>query len=280
MTDSIIQKTFIVGDTWLYYKIYCGVKIADTLLLNTIESLSKELLDKELIDKWFFIRYSDPDPHLRVRFHITEIDTIGAIIIKIRKLLSPYIHSKQIWNIQLATYQRELERYGTNIIEEAESFFFYDSEQILIIIQNSENDEARFLNVFKWIESILSLFKLNAQRQLSFLEKMQDQFKEEFRVHKVVKKELSRKYRRFQRLLFDETPQKTPNTMRLKPIVERFLVLEKECLLEVSLESLIASYIHMTINRSFRSNQRLQEMVLYDFLYRKNKSKFVRYGNS
>ena len=55
-------------------------------------------------------------------------------------------------------------------------------------------------------------------------------------------------------------------------------MLKREQKLEVSLDNVVASFIHMSVNRCFRSKQRLYEMMLYDFLYRKNKSKFVRYG--
>jgi hypothetical protein len=55
------------------------------------------------------------------------------------------------------------------------------------------------------------------------------------------------------------------------------LITKKEQNLEVSLESLLASFIHMSVNGCFKSKQRLHEMLLYDFLSKKNKSKFMRY---
>jgi hypothetical protein len=45
---------------------------------------------------------------------------------------------------------------------------------------------------------------------------------------------------------------------------------------EVDLNDLITSYIHMMMNRSFRSRQRIHELVLYDFLYRYYKSVIAR----
>jgi thiopeptide-type bacteriocin biosynthesis protein len=78
--------------------------------------------------------------------------------------------------------------------------------------------------------------------------------------------------------LFDKEDTNAPKIHNPTETVERFLMLKKEQKLEVSLDNVVASFIHMSVNRCFRSKQRLYEMMLYDFLYRKNKSKFVRYG--
>ena len=273
-----VQRTFVIGDKWLYYKIYCGVKTTDTLLLEVIKPLTEQLIEEKIIDKWFFIRYSDPEPHVRFRVQCIDIKNIGAVIKKMKNLLQPYMNSNQVWDVALATYKRELERYGTNTIEDAELFFYYDSLMMLQIIKNSKDDETRFLTLFKWLEKILLLFKFEDMGLLSFLERMQEQFKEEFSVDKRVRKELSNTYRKLAPALFDKEDTNAPRIYNPTETVERFLMLKKEQKLEVSLDNVVASFIHMSVNRCFRSKQRLYEMMLYDFLYRKNKSKFVRYG--
>jgi thiopeptide-type bacteriocin biosynthesis protein len=55
-------------------------------------------------------------------------------------------------------------------------------------------------------------------------------------------------------------------SVRLSPIIKDLLERESKQLLEVPLEKLLVSYIHMMINRLFRSKQRLYEMVIYDML--------------
>ena len=281
--NNKVQRTFIPGDEWLYYKIYCGVKMIDFILTDLIKPITEELLKQKLIDEWFFIRYSDPDSHLRVRFHISKTENLARVILGMNEKLSFYLESNQVWDIQLLSYQRELERYGSNTIEDAESYFFYDSELVLNGIKNSNDDESRFLNILKLVENSLTLFNYDNERRLSFLNKMQLQFKSEFSVNKTVKKELSNKYRELQSQLFEnDNYNDSPLTIykHLQIIVDRLLMLEKENKLEISLENLLASFIHMTINRGFRSKQRLYEMMIYDFLYKKNNSKFARNGST
>jgi len=276
--NNHIQKKIIVGDEWLYYKIYCGVKTADYLLIYVIKPICERLLDNSIIDKWFFIRYSDPEPHLRVRFHSIKIENLGIIIECFKVQVMPYIISNQVWDVQLATYHRELNRYGRNTIKECESFFFYDSQHSINIIKNDEGDEKHFIVVFKWIEYLISLFKLNSEQQLSFLKAMQHQFKDEFKVHKPVNKTLNMKYKTLEILLYNDLTENNNNNIELKKITERLLFLKKEKQLNNSIEYLLSSFIHMSINRNFRSKQRLYEMMIYDFLQKKHTSKFARYG--
>jgi thiopeptide-type bacteriocin biosynthesis protein len=278
MIEKTVDKTFSIGTEWIYYKIYCGVKTADEVLLQVIKPICTSLLKNKCIDKWFFIRYADPDPHLRLRFHITCEESISKIILMMRDSLDLYLENRQIWDVQLATYQRELERYGTHTMTSAESVFFYDSEQVLCMIEQSANDEERLVHAFHWLEELISLFQLADIAQIAFLERMQQQFKEEFEVKKQTTKQLNLKYKNLESLLFQSSSIRAKQEVLLSAVIKSIRDAEKNNLLDVSLEYLISSYIHMSINRIFRSQQRLHEMLIYSFLYKKHKSKMARYG--
>lgn len=122
--NSLIQRSFIVGDNWLYYKIYTGSRTSDMILLEIIKPLTESLLYNDVIDKWFFIRYADPKPHLRIRFHCTETKNIGVVISELLPFFKELINQDLVWKIQIDTYNRELERYGENTIIISESLFF------------------------------------------------------------------------------------------------------------------------------------------------------------
>ncbi|MFT4805171.1 MAG: thiopeptide-type bacteriocin biosynthesis protein [Psychroserpens sp.] len=278
MIEKTVDKTFSIGTEWIYYKIYCGVKTADEVLLQVIKPICTSLLKDKCIDKWFFIRYADPDPHLRLRFHITCEESISKIILMMRDSLDLYLENRQIWDVQLATYQRELERYGTHTMTSAESVFFYDSEQVLCMIEQSANDEERLAHAFHWVEELIRLFQLADIAQIAFLERMQQQFKEEFEVKKQTTKQLNLKYKNLEARLFQSSSIRAKQEVLLSAVIKSIRDAEKNNLLDVSLEDLISSYIHMSINRIFRSQQRLHEMLIYSFLYKKHKSKMARYG--
>ncbi|WP_299119104.1 thiopeptide-type bacteriocin biosynthesis protein [uncultured Tenacibaculum sp.] len=269
-----MKHNFIPGEEWLYYKIYCGVETTDTVLNNCIKPLVNSFFKKNIITKWFFIRYSDPENHLRVRFLLKDTRDLGLIITEIQKKLHFFIESKQIWNIQIDSYKREIERYGLNSIEKAESYFFNDSTMVLNIIKEEKNDEVKFIKTVEYIKLIINLFEFSEKELLHFLSFNKEKFRREFNADKNTNKFLSKLYRN---LKFQSSKiEKKQEIKSQKEIVNWFLKLKSMNELEVSLESLLSSFIHMTFNRVFNSEQRMYEMVFYDFYFINFKSKILR----
>lgn len=265
-----IKYSYSIGEEWLYYKIYCGEKTADTILVKCIISLSQKLVDDKVIDKWFFIRYKDPDFHLRVRFHLKDLKYISLVIELMKNGLANYITSKEVWKVQLDTYTREIERYGDATIQEAENLFFIDSSYVLNLISTAKNNEDRFVNIFYWVEHIIEIFKLENMEKIVFLQNMLDFYKDEYDANKQTTKALLKKYNALKPLLsVMPNDSNTVKHLELTTKIEKILQkLDKNTML-ISKTSLLSSLIHMSINRTFRTNQRLYEMMVYDFLLKK-----------
>lgn len=265
-----IKRSYTIGEEWLYYKIYCGEKTADRILAQCIKSISQKLVDDKVIDKWFFIRYNDPDFHLRVRFHLKNLKNIAQVIDKMKNGLANYIKSKEVWKVQLETYTREFERYGDITIQQAENLFFTDSSYVLNLISTAKTDEDRFVNIFYWVDHIINIFKLEEKEQLGFLQNMLDFYKKEHNTNKQATRVLLKKYNALKPLLLNKpSDRSTDKHKELKTEIEKILQkLDKNTIL-VAKTSLLSSLIHMSVNRTFRIHQRLYEMVVYDFLVKK-----------
>lgn len=271
-----IKEKFVPGEEWLYYKIYCGFQASDKILTSTIKPLVDELFHRNLIKTWFFIRYKDQENHIRFRLKLINVVSFQEVVFHVNNMFKQHLVNGFIWNMDISTYYRELSRYGGSSIELSESFFYHDSEEVLKIIKLSQGDEnKKLLLVYNRIEKILHYFKLTDEEKLNFLNKMQLAFKNELKVDSSKKRVLSKKYRFFEK---DLTNFSDSNTDNLSKIVEEILLLKKLNLLEIEIEDLLASFIHMCINRCFQSNQRTFEMIVYDFMFKKNKSTFARYG--
>ncbi|MGQ1910157.1 thiopeptide-type bacteriocin biosynthesis protein [Marinifilum sp. RC60d5] len=292
-SQSIVKRTFILGDEWLYYKLYCGPKTADDILVQIIKPVAEKLLSKKIIDKWFFIRYTDPKTHLRVRFHYNNPEYIYHIISLINNASLSFIENDLLWKIQTDTYQREIERYGENTIELAEELFFHDSEMIINMIDMIEGDEGeiiRWLFAVKAIDSLLNDFNYDDQQKLDLLESLKEGFGREFGMNKMLKLQLDKKFRNKRKEISEILNKELDSQSKMKPlfellelkslkikrIVDKILLFQKEEMLVRSLDDLMGSYIHMLLNRLFKSKQRLHEMVLYDFLYRNYKSEIAK----
>jgi lantibiotic biosynthesis protein len=283
--DPVPQRDFLPGSHWLYYKIYGGNKMLDLMIPSVFKPLSEALLQNGIVDKWFFIRYNDPDSHLRIRFHCTG-QTYATVMEQVNKLLAPYIQNKELDRVVIDTYKREIERYGAALIEDSETLFYHDSTAVMDIldaIDGDAGDQVRWWAALKSVDAILDDFNLNTPQKQSLLQAMSRQFFKEFATgdataDKRLKVSLSNKYRlhtaeitnalnnkqyldSFLYTVFEQRSNSNRaitgrlfNTIQLMPdseeVIRRFL----------------RNHIHMNVNRLFIAQPRKHEMVLYHFL--------------
>jgi len=285
----MVKRRFLLGDEWLYYKIYCGVRTADFILEELVSLITQKLLAEKLIHSWFFIRYGDPDPHLRLRFKIADKKYLGKIIDEFNTLVSPYVKENLIWNLQTDTYVRELERYGSNTMEVSEELFFYDSEFVLNMLSTIKDEPLYFFYALKNIDIFANQFGLDDIQKLEFYKEGALAYKTEFNVGTTTKLSLDKKYRgsrdKFNTIMnieelvddqFGMTQILTIRKDQTEPAVNALLAHQKANTLEIPLNDLLSSYIHMNVNRIFRDQQRFYEMLAYDFLMRYQNSKIKR----
>lgn len=273
-----MNRVFSLGSEWVYFKIYSGYKIADVILLEYLKEKIVFLVSEIIIEKWFFIRYNDPDSHIRIRFQMSKTEDVFYVINELNLVFDDVLHKNFIWKVQNDTYLREIERYGSKTVEDSETLFYYDSEMILnyLSLKNGfKNDKTQLLFSFLSIDSFLDAFSLSPSEKLTLLDDMHQGFKKEFNATKVLKSQLDKHYRELEKEIStamndDESYELSPlykiieqKSSNIKPIVESI----KENL-EINLYSFLSSHIHMMINRQFTSRQREYELVIYDHLYR------------
>lgn len=83
----ITQKkcSFFPGDPWTYFKLYAASQQHNDIIAGPLREIVQMLQAEELIDQWFFIRYSDPEPHLRLRFHVRQDKRVQPILAAIQR---------------------------------------------------------------------------------------------------------------------------------------------------------------------------------------------------
>ena len=276
-----MKRKFVPGSEWLYLKIYAGVKTADLILEEAVQPLVEYFQENDLISKWFFIRYNDPKPHLRVRFNLNNIDDYSKILEKINETLQEYIKSGEISSILTDTYNREMERYGENTIEEAETLFCTNSEFTLQCLHY--DDEEKIIVSLFYIDEILSKLNLSTEEKLNWIKDFNAAFKQEFKADKKLNSQLDKKYREFKPKYLDFLQSKEfleerniiiSNIEESNSILQGIIYHNENKSLEMSLQRFFSSIFHMNINRIFVSNQRLFELVIYDYLLRNYKAEF------
>lgn len=274
-----MKRKFPPGSEWLYLKIYTGVKTADLILEEEIQPLVEYFQQKEYISKWFFIRYNDPKPHLRVRLLLNNVIFYNEMLEKINQLCEQFIDSGEISNIQIDTYNREIERYGKNTIEEAESFFHKNSEFTLQCL-HYDDEEKIIISIF-YIDELLNKIGLSIWEKLIWINDFNAAFKAEFNADKKLNSSIDKKYRKFKSKYIeflqadefsDERNKVTALIEKSDVAVDSIVRYYSDQSLKMPLREFFQSIFHMNINRLFVSQQRLFEMIIYDYIMRFYKS--------
>lgn len=266
------NRIFPIGSEWLYMKIYSSPFFADKIL-SPIGEYINALIEKKIIEKFFFIRYSDPDFHIRIRLKLFDKSAFSTIITDMHAILDMDIQNKTV-DIKLESYKRELERYTPELIDDIETLFFYNSLSILNLLKkiegNTLDDSQRWLFGLFYIDNLLSLFGMSIEEKLEFSKLNNESFSTEFNKNKLLNKQLDKKYR---------TKKELIDTIFINEAYKNTIYYDSSALQQIiqnindkkesqDFHYILSSIIHMDCNRLFRDEQRKHEYVLYDFLYR------------
>lgn len=289
-----VRRSFPPGSEWLYAKLYTGTATADGLLREVVEPVVREVLAEGSVDGWFFIRYGDPEWHLRLRFHGDPGALPARVLPRLHDAAAPLLDDGRLWRMQLDTYEREIERYGgPEGILPSERLFQVDSEATLEILGMLEGDEGadfRWRLALRGIDALLDDLKLDEEGKMAVLRTIRESFNREFGGGKGLRVQLDQRFRQEWRSLLplldsagDEGSELAPalavlrrRSERSAPIVAELRELAAAGRLNQTIADLAPSYVHMYVNRMIRSAARAHEMVLYDFLHQLHVSRAAR----
>lgn len=271
-------RKFITGSEWLYVKLYAGTRSAETILKEKILPLTQELMQEGIIDQWFFIRYSDPEHHLRIRFHHHENKHFwSAVLERLYAALSGNTSQEQVYRIQTDTYEREIERYGAHTMLLSEAIFHYDSEcvvSILDLLEEEEGENYRWMLALRGVNMLLDDFGYTLPAKSALLKMLQKSFFEEFGGEKSLLVQLNDKYREEMRNVSGILDPTKDGDHGIEAAVACFQTRSAGIRAQLkgahlsNSDDLLCSYIHMFLNRILLSNQRKHELVIYHFLSR------------
>ncbi|MFP2928922.1 lantibiotic dehydratase, partial [Pyxidicoccus sp. 3LG] len=150
-----LVRTFPPGSEWLYAKLYTGMATADRLLTLTLAPVLRRLTAAGAVSHWFFLRYGDPDWHLRLRLHGAPERLHAEALPALQAACASALTSGESWRLQLDTYEREVERYGGPAgIELAEQLLAADSEAVLALLEAYPGDAGASL---RWRLALLGM---------------------------------------------------------------------------------------------------------------------------
>lgn len=287
--NSTTVRRFQPGSKWLSIKLYAANSTVEQILLEDIKPLIETMYAQQSFEQWFFIRYADPDWHIRLRFYGNPQQLYSQLLPQLQQRLAPWLNSNKLHRLELFTYEREVERYGGEQgIVFAENIFRVDSD---IILQGLElitgyGESIRWRLALQLSDALQDAFGYSLPEKLKLISELRHKFGQEFQEHTHLRNQLGKKYREqadYIRQDFSVNQSGSNHTQAtkqlselrqrylqtLEPIAQRLLQLQQTDSLTCSLDTLLASLLHMLNNRIFKAYGREQEFVVYDFLRRR-----------
>ncbi|MFF4988529.1 lantibiotic dehydratase [Streptosporangium saharense] len=112
----------------VFAQLYGDPRVFDTILTNHLPEL---LSLWESPPTWWFVRYRDPAPHLRLRLHV-DAQEYGEAVVRVGAWTADMRRRGLIGELTFATYHPETVRYGTGqTLKAAEALFAADSSAVL-----------------------------------------------------------------------------------------------------------------------------------------------------
>ncbi|MFG3281581.1 lantibiotic dehydratase [Streptomyces sp. NPDC048111] len=134
-------RRFPPGGEWTYLKVYCDGASQDDMITGPLAELVDGLRERALIDRWFYVRYVDPEAHLRVRFHAADGDARENVLLEAVRWGHQMVGTGTARHVQLDTYEREIERYGgIEVIADAERLFTANSDLAIGLLRARSED--------------------------------------------------------------------------------------------------------------------------------------------
>jgi thiopeptide-type bacteriocin biosynthesis protein len=274
-TTTVEQLGYLPGSEWLYLKFYSGPASVDRVLLDLVRPWVQACQAVGLADRWFFVRYRDPDWHLRVRVHGDPGALLGWALTDLQRRAQPMLEANLLWKLQLDTYFPECQRYGTGPeLLACERLFTADSEAVLAMLADGlEEPEERWRLGLLGMDLLLTDLGFQREEKREFLESRWRAFFAGCGFGSGTPARLGIRFRAERRplaaLLNGTLPAMPGGAEALyrrsrvhAPILAAIDWPRQVC------QNRAESLIHMHLNRLLRTAQRAQEAVLYHFLAR------------
>lgn len=130
---------------WLYTKLYAHPDLQDELLARYIPELittASGEVDEPL--EWWFVRFGDPRPHIRVRVRLSGAKVRDAFVHHLGEWASAMRRQGSIAEVDVTTYRPEIGRYGAGeAMTLAERVFAADSAAVIAVLRHGSSEWNR-----------------------------------------------------------------------------------------------------------------------------------------
>jgi lantibiotic biosynthesis protein len=277
------SRRSIPGDEWAYVKIYGSEHALDGLLHERLAPIASDPEFSGCVKTWFFLRYADPEPHLRVRFKLTRFEDAERIFRRVTADVRPLVEAEQVWRIQWDTYVPEVERYGGERgLELVEELWGCDSValvQAIEALRDCEHPDYRWYCALASIHEWFEAFAFTPGRARVLLHDRIAPLAAKLSDWPHARRQLAAKFREHRgsldKVCLGDVEEPIlrlvcgwlrTRTQKMAPSIQRLRTLERDDALSRPLDEIIGDCIHVSTIRMMSNMTHLNELVLYDLL--------------
>ncbi|UQX04767.1 lantibiotic dehydratase [Streptomyces sp. RerS4] len=251
------------GSDWTYVKLYGDRQEEESLLVDGIREVVRSL-DRHC-DRRFFLRYGDPEPHLRLRLRGNPSVLVPALSDWAGGLLADGHVSRFTFDV----YDREIERYGGLIgMDVTEQLYSADSSAVLDLLSLDHAGQSQLDRTglaLLTIDDLLTGLGLSEAERVRFYHRETPQRRlagAEYRTRKAEFCDLLRSPP--PRPIGDVLSRRRPH---LADVADRLADLKRRRQLGKTLPELCHSYVHLHCNRLLGTDRAAENTAL-ELLYR------------
>jgi thiopeptide-type bacteriocin biosynthesis protein len=285
---------FTPGEQWLSASIFASHSTLDRRLATLVGSLIQHLRTTGAIEGWFFIRYWEPKPHLRLRLRGAPQRLREEVWPALQEAIKPCLDSGEIHAVRLDTYVQEVNRYGgPRAIAAAERFFEADSDMTLALLALDDHDmpDLRERVALMATDALLRAFGLDETGRETFATDSEAALMADMPLATGGDTVLGQRFRTLRSALTALVTDGSEETGGWPPAARDIITrrsaaasayrdlcrrLDDEGALTTSVSDILGSLVHMQTNRLMRAAPRAVELVIYDLLRRLYRSERAR----
>jgi len=253
------------GSDWLYLKLYGPRSGEDELLAGPVRQLSREIDETRVADDWFFVRYADPDAHLRLRFRGAPERLTGTLLPRLCAWASRLVADGRCHKFAFDTYEREVERYGGPEATSATEALFAADSRAAVELLACVSRVDRTLLIVATIDDFLGALGLDAAGRLSWLKQAVTSRKEVGPEYQARREHLIAAVRNPAGLGASVGDVLARRRKAFAQVADRLAKLEADRALTRPLAKLYDDYVHMHCNRlwtDYTAEPRIRGLLL------------------
>ncbi|MCO1577312.1 lantibiotic dehydratase [Crossiella sp. SN42] len=155
-----LRRRHLPGEEWAYLKLYSAFSRHDEIIAGPLRAHIAALREQGLIDRWFYLRYADPQPHLRIRCRAAEAGAATEVLRQLMAWGRGLVEADLAFDTAVATYLPEIERYGgPRTFEPVEDLFTVNSDTTVELVALLQQEEPKLRPEFVAIATVDALYR-------------------------------------------------------------------------------------------------------------------------